>query len=127
VKRSAPVPFLDTLDRTTISAPAVVRPVTTTAPQSLLLLNDPWVHRQAERLLDRITREVGAEAGPRLRRLWQIVYQRDPTADESAAATAFLGEQARAAGAPDSAAATAVAWQSLCRAVMTSNEAIYVE
>jgi len=127
VKRSLPEPFLETLDRATVSAPTVVRPVTTTAPQSLLLLNDPWVHLQAERLLDRIMRQVGAEEEMRLRRLWQVVYQRDPTADESAAAFEFLGEQPRAAGVPDTAAAAAVAWQSLCRAVMSSNEAIYVE
>lgn len=132
VKRSLPVPFLETLDRGTMAAPTVVRPVTTTAPQALLLLNDPWVHRQAERLLARVSRETGADDSLRLRRLWQLVLQRDPSADEIAAGVAFLAEQAGVAatdGAPASArdAAASAAWQSLCRAIMTCNEAVYVE
>jgi hypothetical protein len=128
VKRALPVPFLDTLDRVTVSAPTVVRPVTTTAPQALMLLNDPWVHRQAARLHDRLAREAGPDPAARSARLWQLAYQRDPTADEAAAATSFLREQAAAVG-PGSAspAAEAAAWESLCRAVMTSNEALYVE
>jgi hypothetical protein len=128
VKRALPVPFLDTLDRVTVSAPTVVRPVTTTAPQALMLLNDPWVHRQAARLSDRLTREAGPEPSARIARLWQLVHQREPTAAETATAASFLREQAAAAGAGSaSPAAEAAAWQSLCRAVMTSNEALYVE
>lgn len=131
VKRSLPVPFLETLDRGTMSAPTVVRPVTTTAPQSLLLLNDPWVHRQAERIHERVVSEAGPDDSRRLRRLWQLALQRDPTAKESALAAEFLAAQSTAAAGNRPAAspqdATAAAWQSLCRAVMTCNEAIYVE
>ena len=120
VKRSLAVPFLETLDRGILSTPTVVRPVTTTAPQALLFLNDPWVHRQADRLHERIVHEAGPDDSPKLRRLWQLALQRDPTAEEIAAAGDFLAAQAGGAGA-------ATAWQSLCRAVMTCNEAVYVE
>ena len=130
VKRSLPVPFLETLDRVTVSAPTVVRPVTTTAPQALMLLNDPWVHRQAARLDERCVREAGPETPARLGRLWQSVYQRDPSSAEIALAAGFLRAQTEAAAATmagDVEAATTAAWRSLCRAVMTSTEAITVE
>jgi len=120
VKRSLAVPFLETLDRGILSTPTVVRPVTTTAPQALLFLNDPWVHRQADRLHERISGEAESDDSRKLRRLWQLALQRDPTAEEIAAAGDFLAAQAGGAGA-------ATAWQSLCRAVMTCNEAVYVE
>ncbi len=128
VKRSLAVPFLETLDRGILSTPTVVRPVTTTAPQALLFLNDPWVHRQADRLHERIVHEAGPDDSLKLRRLWQLALQRDPTAEEIAAAGDFLAAQTGGAtsGAPAPAGA-AVAWQSLCRAVMTCNEAVYVE
>ncbi|MEI6256662.1 MAG: PSD1 and planctomycete cytochrome C domain-containing protein [Planctomycetota bacterium] len=133
VTRSLPVPFLDALDRVTVSAPTVVRPITTTSPQSLLLLNDAWIHQQAARLLDRLRREAGHVDAARVKRLWQLVYQRDPTAAEIATTAAFLQEQTQAAhqritpAEPVAADPTDAAWQSLCRAVLTSNEAIYIE
>jgi hypothetical protein len=121
VRRAQKPPFLEALDAPTGSAPTVVRPTTTTAPQALLLLNDPWVHAQAERLRDRVRRETGAAPPERLSRLWQIVYQREPSAAERAAAEVFLEEQA--GGTDDDAAA----WGSLCRALLNSNEAIHVD
>lgn len=121
VRRALKAPFLEVLDSPTGSAPTVVRPTTTTAPQALMLLNDPWVHTQAERLRERVWREAGDTPSTRLSRLWQIVYQRDPSAAERAAAERFLGEQA--GGSADGAAA----WGSLCRALLNSNEAIHVD
>jgi hypothetical protein len=128
VKRSLAVPFLETLDRGIASTPTVVRPVTTTAPQALVFLNDPWVHRQADRLHERISREAGPDDSRKLRRLWQLALQRDPAAAEIAAAGGFLTEQAESPAAGEPAAdRAAAAWRSLCRAVMTCNEAVYVE
>ena len=122
VRRALKPPFLETLDAPTGSAPTVIRPTTTTAPQALLLLNDPWVAAQAARLADRVRREAGADPAARLQRLWHVVYQRDPTATEGEAAAAFLAEETTAtAGSADA------AWARLCLALLNSNEAIYVD
>ncbi len=125
VKRSLKIPFLESLDFANSSSPAGIRSVTTTAPQALLLLNDPWVHRQANLLTDRIQREVGAEFAPRLQRLWQLAYQRSPSRAEIDACRSLLEDQAGGSNAegflPDS------AWESLCRAVLNSNEFLYVD
>ena len=93
---------------------------TTTAPQALLFLDDPWVHAQAARLRDRVDREAGADDGARLERLWSLVYQRAPTADETAAAHEFLRGRNADGG-------TDAAWQALCKALLCSSEAIYVD
>ena len=124
VRRALKVPFLETLDFANSSSPTVVRPTTTTAPQALLLLNEPWVYAQAVRLLDRLRREVGTGRSAMLERLWRLVYQRSPTRDEVTAAESFLLEQSPTAeaGQPSD-----VAWTSLCRALLNSNEAIYVD
>ena len=124
VRRALKVPFLETLDFANSSSPTVVRPVTTTAPQALLLLNDPWVHAQAVRLLDRVRREAGTERPAMLERLWRLVYQRGPTPDEVTAAEAFLVEQSSAT---ESGQSSDAAWASLCRALLGSNEAIYID
>ena len=129
VKRNLPVPFLETLDRVTVSAPTVVRPTTTTAPQSLLLLNDPWVREQAARLAARLERDATGGASARIARLWQLVYQRDPDTTETAAALEYLHERAahESVSTPGEGQPPRAAWQSLCHAVLTSNEALYVE
>jgi len=127
VTRNHPVPFLETLDRLTVSSPTVVRPLTTTAPQALMLLNDPWVQWQAERVATRIAREAGSDPGARVVRLWQLACQREPTVDEMAAAREHLLGMTADGGSDAVGGSSAVAWTSLCRAVLTSNEAIHVE
>lgn len=102
------------------SAPLSIRPTTTTAPQALLFLDDPWVHAQAARLRDRVVHEAGADEGARLGRLWSLVSQRSPTAEEAAAAREFLATR-RADGGDDA------AWAALCHALLGSSEAIYVD
>ncbi len=130
VKRSLKIPFLETMDFANRSSPAGVRPVTTTAPQALLLLNDPWIGEQASALLDRLRREaaqhpagdavkLGDADGAMIDRLWLLAYQRVPHSDEKKLARDFL--RAENQGGIDS------AWISLCRAVLNSNEFLYID
>jgi len=128
VKRTLPIPFLEVMDRSIGSSPVIVRPSTTTAPQALLLMNDPWVHDQASRLRDRVQEEAGPAPSAMVERLWQLVYQRSATEQERAAAIAYLEEQTRLQEEPraDDQPSSA-AWRSLVRAVLNSNEAIYID
>lgn len=119
VKRSLNVPFLETMDFANRSSPTGVRPVTTTAPQALLLLNDPWVREQSIALVARLRVEAGNDPGTRVERLWQLAYQRLPSAEERNVALGFL----EVPNPSDDEAS----WVSLCRAVLNSNEFLYID
>ena len=114
VKRSLKVPFLETLDFANSTSPSAVRTITTTAPQALLLLNDPWLHEQAEHLASRTVREAGTDASTQVDRLWQLAYQRRATPEELASARLYLGDK------PERLV-------SLCRAVLNSSEFLYMD
>jgi len=120
VKRSLRVPFLETLDFTNSTSPTGVRTVTTTAPQALLLLNDPWVQEQAAALNDRVKHQVGSTTRDRLRRLWNVVLQREPNPEEIDEATRYLGD----ASEED---IRELRWTRLCRSLLNSSEFLYME
>ena len=61
VKRGLKIPLLESFDFANSTSPVGTRPVTTTAPQALMLLNDSFVQSQAEALAARVTQEAGSE------------------------------------------------------------------
>jgi hypothetical protein len=117
-KRSLRVPFLEVLDFPSGTAPTAVRSVTTTAPQALLMLNDPWMQSQAELLDERAKALAGRnEAVDRIEQLWCLVYQRLPTESERKEAMDYLRL------APDGSGR----WVSLCRVLLSSSEFLYMD
>ena len=114
---------LEILDFTNSTAPTAIRNVTTTAPQALLLLNDPWMQERSLQLARRLGDLENPEA--RIRKLWQLAYQREPNPEEIRIATEYI---ARLRG-PRTAEQPEVeqAWISLCRAILNSNEFLYVD
>ena len=134
VKRSRPSPFLrafDTPDRVTGVG---TRPITTTAPQSLLLMNSPAVRAWAERFAARTVAEPfhfgtpppDAADAP-IHTAYARALGRSPTAEELADARGFLEAQAaryRADG-RDNAAALALA--DFCQVLLGLNETLHLE
>jgi hypothetical protein len=59
VRRTMSVPMLDAFDYSNTTSPLSERPVTTVAPQALLLLNDEFMQEQAAALAERLERECG--------------------------------------------------------------------
>ena len=116
VKRALKVPLLDALDFANSTSPAGVRPVTTTAPQALILLNDAFVQKQAEALSERLVHETDGSRDSQLFRAFALTLQRAPRQSELQAAQRLLGPQ------PDHAT-----WVGLCRALLNLNEVIYVD
>ena len=114
VKRSLKVPFLETLDFANSTSPTPVRTVTTTAPQALLLLNDPWMHEQAEHLSKRVFDRVGMDRSKQIEALWQAVYQRMPTEQEMRSVLEYVGSNQDR-------------FVSLCRTLLNSSEFIYMD
>jgi hypothetical protein len=66
VRRTMSVPMLDAFDYSNTTSPLSERPVTTVAPQSLLLLNDEFMQQQAAAFADRLERECGELSSTRL-------------------------------------------------------------
>ncbi len=68
------------------------RDVTTTPIQSLLLLNSPFMLKRGEALADRLTKEAPGNEAAQVRRLYQVLFARLPSAQEATQATKFLQE-----------------------------------
>ena len=127
VKRGLKIPLLESFDFANSTSPAGTRPVTTTAPQALMLLNDSFVQSQAEALAVRVMQEAGGEIHAQVTRAFQLVVQRDPNPSELKAAEELLANQqqisvAEGNGDPDRTALT-----SLCRGLLNINEMVYVD
>ena len=90
---------------------------TTTVPQqALYLLNSPFIEAQARRLAKR--EEVRAVADEsRIRVMYRLAYQREPSAEELGLAKRFVVDFVP----------SAVAWERLGQALLVSNEMMFVD
>jgi hypothetical protein len=134
VQRSKPLGLLETFDAPAMSPNCEQRASSTNAPQSLLLMNNTFVLQQADAMAQRIEEEVGGDPAVQFQRAWQLAFCRAPSAGQSQAGIAFLGEQAAiiAASAPSDPKAETprpahVALSNLCQALLISNGFLYVE
>ena len=112
------VPFLETFDYTNTAESLGTRPMTTVAPQALLLLNSEFANAQAAALAGRIRREAGSDRSKEIDRLFRLALGRSPTGSESAIAGRLLRRPPGKGADP---------LQSLCLVVLNLNEFIYVD
>ena len=106
------------------------RQSTTVAPQALFMMNSEFVSKQTRMLAEKLMSDESAADSERLDKLWRRAFGRAITPDEETGARAFLhAYESRWKSAKPAAAAEGRlrAWQSLCRAVISSNEFLYVE
>jgi hypothetical protein len=94
-KRSLAVPELDLLDAPDTTSSCEQRPVSTTAPQALTLLNGAFMQEQARHFADRLQREAGADPESLIRRAFGLALCRPPRPEEVRLALAFLQRQQR--------------------------------
>ncbi len=127
VKRALKVPLLECLDFANSSSPVGTRPVTTTAPQALMLLNDSFVNAQAAALAARLAREGSGREQQQIERAFQLVVQRAPTRRELQASHDFLSEQRQRAVSEGAPAPDRVALISFCRGLLNVNEMVYAD
>jgi hypothetical protein len=95
---------------------SAVRVPTTTPLQQLFTLNGPLPRQQAAALAKRLEADVpeGGEAG--VRRAYELLFNRVPTAKELKLALAFVGEK------PD-----AAAWSRYAHVLLGSNEFLFID
>jgi hypothetical protein len=120
LKRTLMVPFFETFDYTNTAESVGTRPVTTVAPQALLLLNSEFTDLQARNLADRVRREAGDGTSRQIERLFRLALGRVPTPREAKIANDLLKRRST----PDE---KADPLRSLCLVVLNLNEFVYLD
>ena len=93
-KRNVRLPLFEAFDLPDTLNSCAARPVSTFAPQALILMNGPFVQGQGKALAVRLAREVGADPAKQIDALYRRTVGRLPTDAEKQLATAFLTAQA---------------------------------
>lgn len=93
-KRNVRHPLLEAFDQPDTLNSCAERPVSTFAPQALILMNSPFVHAQAKHLALALAKESN-DPTEQMKTLYRRAVGRDPTAAERALAAEFLKEQAK--------------------------------
>ncbi len=112
IKRSLIFPGLDVFDCPEITNSVAARNVTTTPLQTLMLLNDPLILKQATLFAERLERECGADKSAIVNRAYSIAFDRPPTKSELAMSVQYLNTHTRA---------------EFCQAILNLNEFLYIE
>ena len=112
VVRSTPHSFMTTLDCPNPANLTPARIETTTALQSLALLNNDFMLRQAGHFAKRLEREAGADPAAQVRRGFALAFTREPDDAEFTAAVALVRSQGLA---------------QLCRMLFNANEFVSVD
>lgn len=102
--------LLSTFDCPESSQRAPKRDSTTTALQSLAMLNGPFMLQQAGFLAERVKAEAAPDPSAQIRRAFVLAFGRQPRADEAKGAALLVNDE----GLP-----------ALCRALMNANEFLY--
>ncbi|HEY2252547.1 MAG TPA: DUF1549 and DUF1553 domain-containing protein [Planctomycetaceae bacterium] len=142
-KRNLPYPLLEAFDLPDMHESCARRTQTTVAPQALMLLNSDVVLDYARAFAGRLLQDNPHAELPRLIRFaYSLAFGREPTEDETAAATSFIARQQalieleRPSGRPlllphgfpkflDPSLAAAIV--DFCHALMNANEFVYVD
>jgi mono/diheme cytochrome c family protein len=112
IVRTTPHQLMTTLDCPNPANLTPARNITTTALQSLTLLNNQFMLRQAGYFAERVKAEAGADPKAQARRAFAIAFARDATDTETSDAAALIQSH----GLPE-----------LCRMLLNANEFVYVD
>ena len=126
VRRNHLSAFLSAFDKPAPFMAIGRRGVSNSPAQSLILLNDPFVHQQADVWAKRLLRDEQRTDVNRLAEAYEWAYARPPSATETSLALSFLRDQAelhRLAGEAD---AEVEAWIDLCHTLMNVKEFIHL-
>lgn len=111
IVRTTPQQFMSTMDCPNPANITPARVQTTTALQALALSNNEFMLQQAGLLATRIERER-KDGDARLRRAFELCFQRKPSADEAEGACALVAEQGMFG---------------TCRTLLNANEFVYLD
>lgn len=112
IVRTTPQRFMTTLDCPDPANLTPARLTTTTALQSLALMNNAFMLRQSRYFAGRVQREVGTETRTQVIRAFELAFQRVPDSQELESATKLVEKQ----GLP-----------ALCRLLFNANEFVHLD
>jgi hypothetical protein len=121
-------PYLAIFDGPDPAASTAQRLTSTTPLQALFLMNDPFVHQQAEKLTERLLREAGDDAA-RTERAYLLLVSRPPREEELAASLHFLAQTRSllAESGTDEERLELETWRGHVRALLLLNEFVYLD
>jgi hypothetical protein len=93
-RRTMPLTFMQIFDAPTMEPNCEARFASTVAPQSLVLMNSPFMLEQSLAFAERVRRDAGPGARDRIEKAWKLALSRAPDAEEVADAAAFLRARA---------------------------------
>ena len=93
-KRNVRLPLFEAFDQPDTLNSCAVRPVSTFAPQALILMNGPFVQEQGKVLAIKLFNAVGTDPAKQLDALYRRTVGRTPTTAERTLALEFLKDQA---------------------------------
>jgi hypothetical protein len=122
VRRNFLSPFLLAFDTLSPFSTVGRRTVSNAPAQSLILLNDPFVHQQAQLWAKRVLAQPGSSR-ERIIRMYESAFSRTPTEADLAACLEFLQHKP---GAPAMESSDAAAWADLAHVLFNVKEFIFV-
>jgi hypothetical protein len=131
-KRNVRMPLLEAFDRPDSLNSCPVRPVSTFAPQALMMLNGPFLQEQSKRFAARLLVECGPDPDRQIERAYRLAFARAPREMEVRRAREFLATQKESVpeqmvghATPDR--AEAVALGHFCLAILNTSEFLYIQ
>ena len=118
--------FLGLFDPPDRSAATAIRSSSDVPGQSLFLMNSPYIRAQAEAFADRLLKERSNDTD---RIIWafQLAYGRSPEHEERDQFLAYIDRFQSTHSNDDTEASERMAWISIARAMLTSNEFFFVD
>lgn len=120
--------FLSTFDKPIVTRGVCRREQSATAPQSLALMNDPFIVTSSERCADVICSRVKSSQSEQVHEAYRLILCRTPDDEEKHWCLTLLADQTvlfeKAGRSSDEAARQAVA--SLCQSLWGTNEFLYL-
>lgn len=126
VRRNHLAAFLVTFDKPVPFMAIGKRSVSNSPAQSLILLNDPLVHEQADLWAGRLLSEQEMDDYERLSLAYELAFARLPTDVESKLAMAFLEQQDTIYEKANENEPRRAAWRDLCHTLINVKEFIHI-
>jgi hypothetical protein len=131
VRRSLPLAMVESFDGPTMSPNCDIRHTSTVATQSLLLLNNRFIHEQARFLAERVQRDGGKDLRGQIVLAYRLAFGAEPVPAEMEPLELFVCRQTElfaaakpAKGAPDP---TLHAMTNMAQALLSSNRFLYID
>ena len=130
VRRTLPLGMLEPFDMPSLSPNCEIRPVSTVAPQALLMMNNDFVINESVRFARRLREGTGDDIAAQVTKAWWIAYGRAPSAPQLASSLSFIADQLNQIPAPQQPNELPIAERALasfCQALFSSNSFVYID